>query len=297
MNELNEKNLKYSSKKFRVNEISKFLGITPRILKHYEETEVIKPDRSKPNDYREYTAEDVIKLQTAERLKHVFFTQREIASYFDGSLDIDKKRAELLVLREVIDNLIDQFSLELNYENPRYYISEPKSLLCYTKTFEAKNDALSIYFDSRETYIAAIESGAVCDSTNAFFVIRHNVFPLTNSELDENLEKDFFPQSFIDRGSNLVTVCVPILSAPKATLESQNVAKVNIGKSLSLKYIGELPPGGKLYSMFQKAANKLGITTLDTAYVISETGPNKKTNRQTYTFVISAEIGEERELR
>ncbi|MDE7373640.1 MAG: MerR family transcriptional regulator, partial [Clostridia bacterium] len=62
MKELNEEKLKSSSQKFRVNEVAAFLGITPRILKHYEATGVLAPERTDGNDYREYAAEDVIKV-------------------------------------------------------------------------------------------------------------------------------------------------------------------------------------------------------------------------------------------
>ncbi len=68
---IDEEKLKKSSKKFRVNEAARFLGITPRILKHYEQTGVLRPERLQDNDYRAYTAEDIIKLQVAEQLKAV----------------------------------------------------------------------------------------------------------------------------------------------------------------------------------------------------------------------------------
>lgn len=112
MKELNEEKLKNSGKKYRVNEVTAFLGITPRILKHYETTGILAPERTDNNAYREYSAEDIIKIQLAERLKKMQLTQKEIRDYFSGKLDIEKKYAELINLREMIDNLIDVLDID-----------------------------------------------------------------------------------------------------------------------------------------------------------------------------------------
>ena len=292
MKEINEEKLKISSKKYRVNDVTAFLGITPRILKHYETTGVLAPERTNKNDYREYSAEDIIKLQLAERLKCTQFSQKEIAEYFTGDLDIEKKYDELIKLRNIIDDLIDVIDVDRRKGAPQFAIVDEQALLCFCKTYPATTNFLQQYLYSRDAYSSAISAGCVCDVAHTFFSRYDNLncFPNLNDipvQLDENLT---------------YRVCVPILAAPKNQPLDGTVEVVTRKKSITMKFALASAPlkgnevlqqdgayqGGAFY--LQAAANMRGLSLTGKSWLVSETGPNKKTANRTYTAIIGAEI-------
>lgn len=288
MKELNEKKLKNSSEKFRVNDVTAFFGITPRILKHYETTGVLAPERADRNDYREYSAEDVMKIQTAERLKNTQLSQREIASYFSGDLDIKRKYGELIALREMIDNLIDVLSLELNDGAPKFSVEHESECLCFCKTYRLTGDALQRYLDTRDAYSSAINAGCLCDAAHTFFVLYDNLFPLPRPT-DADAQSQYILPSNAVKDNKTYRVCVPILAAPKKA-HNGTVKTVERKKALTMRFAGEPLSGGKTYYMLQDEAMRRGLTLTGRAWTVSETGPNKKTANKTYTMIISAEI-------
>lgn len=293
MKRLDEKNLKQHSKKFRVNEISNFLGITPRILKHYEDTGVVLPERSKNNDYREYSAEDTIKLQEAEKLKRIAFSQKEIAGYFNGDLDIEQKRNDLVELRSLIDSTIDLLNMEIEYGKPRFSIYDEQSLLCFCKNYPLTGDPMQMYLFSRDAYTCAIEAGCRCDIMHTFFVVRNNVFPLSQADRDNNESMEYLvPTVMLKRQDSDNKICVPILYAPDKLADSATVENVTLKKSIVMKYVGDFLEGGQAYFMLQQEADRQNLTLSGKAWTVSETGPNKKTSNRTYTLVIGAEIAE-----
>ncbi|MDE6200333.1 MAG: MerR family transcriptional regulator [Clostridiales bacterium] len=289
--ELNEKKLGNSSKKFRVSEVAAWLNITPRILKHYESTGVIAPQRTDDNDYREYSAEDVIKIQLAERLKSTQFSQKEIGEYFSGKLDIEKKYAELIKLREMVDNLIDVLDVDRRNGAPQFYIQDEISLLCFCKTYPTVNNTLQQYLNSRDADISAISAGCVCDVTHEFFKQYDNLYSFPRID---GVEEKFDNETY--------RVCVPILSPPKTKDYDGTVETVTRKKSLTMKFaLGGAPlvgdgllkndgryRGGGFY--LQEEAARLGLTLTGKSWMVSETGPNKKTSNRTYTVVLGAEI-------
>lgn len=275
--ELNEEKLKISSKKFRVNEVCAFLSITPRILKHYENTGVLTPVRTDGNDYREYSAEDVIKIQLAERLKNMQLSQREIGEYFSGELDIEKKYDELVRLREMIDALIDIFEVDLKNGAPQYSIEPEQSLLCFCKAYPVKPIQ---YFEARDAYTSAIVAGCVCDVAHTFFY-RYDELSMIPSGAD------FDAQYFKDK---TYRVCVPIVSPPKTKQFDGTVEVVTRKKSLTRKCspLGLPTHGSGVY--LQEEAARRGLTLTGKSWMISETGPHKKTAKRSYTTIIGAEI-------
>lgn len=275
--DLTQEILRNSGKKFRVNEVCTFLGITPRILKHYEATGVLAPVRTDDNGYREYSAEDVIKIQLAERLKSVQLSQREIAEYFSGELNIQKKRDYLINLRKIIDNLIDIIDVDLNNGAPQYSIEPEQALLCFCKAYPVKPVQ---YFEARNAYTSAITAGCVCDVAHTFFYQYDELSMIPSGA-------DFDAQYFKDK---TFRVCVPIVSPPKSDQFDGTVETVIRKKSLTRKCSPSGMPmhGSGVY--LQEEADRRGLTLTGKSWMISETGPHKKTAGHTYTTIIGAEI-------
>ncbi len=292
MNYLDEDKLKNSSEKFRVNDVAAFLGITPRILKHYEDTEVISPERSQQNDYREYSIEDIVKIQTAEKLKLSQFSQREIAGYFTGEIDLKRKFEDLVGLRKTIDDAIALLDIELNVGKPQFSVEEEGALQCFCKTYTLTDgNPLRQYLNSRDTYISAIKAGCTIDVVHTFFLEYRNLFPIGKSS-DEAASPtpSLLPACAAEKTGGGYRICIPILSAKNGDGFGGTVENVTWKKSFTMKYSGHLIYGGQIYYMLQEEAIKRGLTLTGKVRTISETGSNRKTAEHTYTIILSAEI-------
>lgn len=51
-------------KKYSINEVAKLFNITTNKLRFYEKKGLINPSRDETNNYRYYTKEDLVKIQT-----------------------------------------------------------------------------------------------------------------------------------------------------------------------------------------------------------------------------------------
>lgn len=264
MKPLNESDLKKTSDRFRVNEVAEFLGITPRILKHYETTGVLCPERTENNDYRSYTAEDVIKIQAAEQLKAIGLTSREISGYFSGELDIGKTFDKLTALRDKINNLLEILALDMNPDQPRFSIVEESTKLCYVKTYPLCADLLQRYYDARETYCLALRSGCRCDCNDIFFLL------------------------FSDKET--YRICVPVLSAPKKSTENETIQEITRKKSFVVKTSGMANDIFCLRVLLSQEAERRGLKLSGIVWTQSQTGPNRKTPQRLYTLTAGAEI-------
>lgn len=63
---------------YKINEISKITGISPRMLRHYDKLDLLRPNKSRENNYRIYTDEDLCKLQEILFFKELDFSLDEI---------------------------------------------------------------------------------------------------------------------------------------------------------------------------------------------------------------------------
>lgn len=294
MEQPNEKKLKSSSEIFYVNDVAGFFGFTPRVLKHYETTGVLQPARADNNGYREYSAEDVIKIQTAKQLKHANLSNREIGEFFSGELDVEKKRDELLKIRASIDRIIDLFDLELSDGEPQFDFAEETSLFCYCNAYPLGGDVIRRYVEARETYSQAIKSGFQCDFEHTFFYCYDNLFPLPDfDESDENQLDKLLPDSVTDSGKKY-RVCVPVIAPDKRDKKPCHLpgetAVVTRKKSFVLKYSGKAYGAGKMYYRLQEEAKKRNLALNGNVWSFSLTGPNRKTRNRSYTLFIGAEL-------
>ena len=84
-----------------VSEVAKIVGITRRILLHYEEQGLIRPDkRNGPTGNRYYTIDTVTQIRTIRLLQELGLSLDEIGKYFDGSLDLPSLILRFEMLRD-----------------------------------------------------------------------------------------------------------------------------------------------------------------------------------------------------
>lgn len=69
---------------YKINEISKITGISPRMLRHYDKLDLLRPNKSSENNYRIYTHEDLCKLQEILFFKELDFSLEEIKNILEN---------------------------------------------------------------------------------------------------------------------------------------------------------------------------------------------------------------------
>ena len=78
----------------KINQAAELAGITSKNIRFYEEQGLIKPGRDPHNGYREYTLEDVERLEQIRLLRQLGISCENIRMLQSGELDFDRCMAE-----------------------------------------------------------------------------------------------------------------------------------------------------------------------------------------------------------
>lgn len=115
---------------FTIGEIAKALGITRRIILHYEERGLIMPDaRSSENGNRYYNMDAFVRLRSIRSMQNLGLTLDEIRDYFNDS-------ADLLPLIRRLETMRDELNLNIEklYERVKIESPQVKTLLLPPQT-------------------------------------------------------------------------------------------------------------------------------------------------------------------
>lgn len=92
-----------------IGEVAKIIGITRRIILHYEECGLIRPDvKNGPTGNRYYTIDTVTQIRTIRLFQDLGLSLDEIGRYFDGSLDLLPIIHRLEAMRDKLDHNIEK---------------------------------------------------------------------------------------------------------------------------------------------------------------------------------------------
>ena len=90
----------------RIGELSRRTGVSVRALRYYEEQGILSPDR-RPSGYREFNAQDVVRVEHTRNLLRAgigtSLISRIVGCMQDGELLLEDCREQLLVERRRID--------------------------------------------------------------------------------------------------------------------------------------------------------------------------------------------------
>lgn len=134
--------MKRDDKLFSIGEIAKALGVTRRIILHYEERGLIEPDkRDDATNNRYYTIDTFTKLRSIRSLQNLGLTLDEIRDYYNDSTD-------LMPLIRRMEEMRDQLNLNIEklYERAKVSSAQVKELelpqqLIYRRTYRSDNVA------------------------------------------------------------------------------------------------------------------------------------------------------------
>lgn len=86
--------------------VSEKTGLTKKAIKYYESEGLINPSKNNCNNYREYTDEDIVKLNLIGALRAIDVPTMEIKSLVDGAKDLQAvMKSTLEKINETISNL------------------------------------------------------------------------------------------------------------------------------------------------------------------------------------------------
>ena len=131
--------MKRDDKLFSIGEIAKALGVTRRIILHYEERGLIEPDkRDDATNNRYYTIDTFTKLRSIRSLQNLGLTLDEIRDYYNDSTD-------LMPLIRRMEEMRDQLNLNIEklYERAKVSSAQVKELelpqqLIYRRTYRSE---------------------------------------------------------------------------------------------------------------------------------------------------------------
>ena len=115
--------MKRDDKLFSIGEIAKALGVTRRIILHYEERGLIEPDkRDDATNNRYYTIDTFTKLRSIRSLQNLGLTLDEIRDYYNDSTD-------LMPLIRRMEEMRDQLNLNIEklYERAKVSSAQVKA--------------------------------------------------------------------------------------------------------------------------------------------------------------------------
>lgn len=74
---------------FKISEFSELTNISPRMLRHYDKLNLLKPTNvQKENGYRYYTPEQINQANQILSLKNAGFPLKEIQSFLNDEIDL-----------------------------------------------------------------------------------------------------------------------------------------------------------------------------------------------------------------
>ena len=126
--------MKRDDKLFSTGEIAKALGVTRRIILHYEERGLIEPDkRDDATNNRYYTIDTFTKLRSIRSLQNLGLTLDEIRDYYNDSTD-------LMPLIRRMEEMRDQLNLNIEklYERAKVSSAQVKERVDAARAIQSR---------------------------------------------------------------------------------------------------------------------------------------------------------------
>lgn len=144
---------------FQTGEVTKALGITRRMLIHYEELGLVTPACKHDNrGYRYYSADNIVHIRLIRTLQDLGLSLAEIRSYFDDTMLLENQIERLVLLRNQLEDHIEQLQLRQAKTNQMeiHHVTLP-SFTAYCREFHDA-DLRQKTDDLRKTYVEAVKN-------------------------------------------------------------------------------------------------------------------------------------------
>ena len=251
---------------FSIGEMAKALGVTRRIILHYEERGLIQPDsRNDSAGNRYYTIDTFTKLRSIRSLQNLGLTLDEIRDYFQDSTD-------LMPLIRRLERMRDELNLNI------------EKLYERSKTTSAQITELQL--PPQRIYRRVYDSETVADKTA---LLRNTALEAMRAYGTDITRRMYFTEYPIDRPSQ-VSFCVAI---PQDS-QGDHVETVPSLRAVCIYHHGayeELPAIGR---QLLEYARQHGLTPLGTLRHTYLEGPPQHQDPGKFITQVLLPIAEER---
>ncbi len=173
----------HASMSFTVKQLSKLAGVSVRTLHYYDEIGLLKPDAIRPNGYREYGDEAVLKLQQILFYRELDLSLKDIIAIlsrpdFDAVAALEAHRVSLLgraarlerLIQTVDDTILHMKGLKDMSKKQLFAAFSDKEQEKYAQEAEQKYDPTIVRESNRKwkSYSAA-EKQRIADEGNAAY--------------------------------------------------------------------------------------------------------------------------------
>ena len=139
------------NKRYQISDVAEILNVTKNKIRFYEKEGLIKPDRDPENNYRYFTSDEILKLQTILLYRFMNIPLKEIKVIMNKE---DKKHLlnhflkqweiindeiqERLLIRNSLEDIMDTFYQQPDLDSDQYLEKIKSSIQQVQQTYQAK---------------------------------------------------------------------------------------------------------------------------------------------------------------
>ncbi len=162
---------------FQIGEVAKLMGVSRKMILHYEELELLTPAyKDEHSGYRYYCADNLTQIRSIRSLQSLGLSLPEVREYYYDKTNIEAYIKRLTDLRAILDRNIQL--LELRASERGEMIVRRATLpeqICFCRRHTCR-DTAEATMALRETYIDAARTGLM-QKTGRMFTVRMNDDP------------------------------------------------------------------------------------------------------------------------
>ena len=130
--------MKKNSDLFSIGDVSRALGVTRRIILHYEECGLVQPDvKDSAAGNRYYTIDTFVRIRTIRVLQNLGLSLSEIRGYLDDSFDLPPLISRLEAMRDELDRHIERLRERSSAEPPSVKLVSLPRQTVYCRVYQA----------------------------------------------------------------------------------------------------------------------------------------------------------------
>lgn len=219
-------------KKYKIREVAEMIGISPSVIRHYEEKGLVIPEKDPGNGYRLFSEEDVFKIWDVTFFRSFDMGLDDINQLFHGC-DLDERIAIISEHRRKLQELMEGMKRNLLFCDftERYALRAKEGA---ELPFISEKEVYHLYAEE-DFYTRFSPSFPICTFGYAFEEGRVSRYTVVYDEDMEYLELKAGKRLVVENAIS-VTVCVDGYFDPKIPLNSAIQKAESAGFEVTLPY-------------------------------------------------------------
>lgn len=162
---------------FQIGEVAKLMGVSRKMILHYEELELLTPAHKDENSgYRYYSADNLTQIRSIRALQSLGLSLPEVREYYYDKTNIEAYIKRLTDLRTILDRNIRLLELRASERGEMIvrHATLPQQV-CFCRRYICR-DTAEAAVRLRETYIDTARTGLM-QKNGRMFTVRMNDDP------------------------------------------------------------------------------------------------------------------------